>query len=111
MQRLVDTGIAEAVQVVQHQQQFARMIGDAADQGDDRALGGMAVAAVTFKAHRIADHVGRHLGQAGQQVVQKPRQLVVSAGQGQPGDIATGRQLHLAPACNSRGLAAACRPL
>ncbi|MND63788.1 hypothetical protein D3C80_551060 [compost metagenome] len=111
MQRLVDAGIAEAVQVVQHQQQFAWVIGDATDQGDDRALGGMAVAAVTLKAHGIADHGGRHLGQAGQQVIEEPRQLVVSAGQGQPGNVATRRQLHLAPAGNGRGLAAACGPV
>ncbi|MNE70589.1 hypothetical protein D3C80_1663910 [compost metagenome] len=75
------------MQVIQYQHEFAPVTGDAAHQGEHGALDRLAVDTAPLELHRLVDHGGIDLGDAGQQVVEEARQLVVLGGQGQPGEV------------------------
>ncbi|MNG21751.1 hypothetical protein D3C84_1061530 [compost metagenome] len=75
------------VQVVEHQHQFTATAGNAAHQGDDRAFHRLAVDTATFQLDGFLNEHRINLAEAGQQIVEKPRQFVVVGRQGQPGHI------------------------
>ncbi|MNZ40421.1 hypothetical protein D3C78_579420 [compost metagenome] len=109
LQRLVDIAVGEGVQVIQHQHQLASVTGDTAHQGEHGALDRLAVDPASFQLHRLMDHGGVDLGNAGQQIVEEARQLIVLGGQGQPGEVEAEGQQRLPPGMQGGGLAAAGR--
>ncbi|MDT4826579.1 hypothetical protein FQZ97_598940 [compost metagenome] len=111
LQDLEDARVAQEVQVVEHQHQFLPVPGDALHQGDDPVFHGQVVVLPADEDGGLAHHRRVHLGEARQQAAGEARQVVVLAGQGEPGDIEVQRQQLAAPGQQRAGLAAAGRTL
>ncbi|MNM40865.1 hypothetical protein D3C81_516720 [compost metagenome] len=111
LQRLVNAHVGQVVQVIEYQHQFATATGNAAHQGNHRALYGFTVDAATFQLRGLVHQARVDVTQARQQIVEKASQLIVVGRQGQPGHVEPQGQQGLAPGDQGRRLAATGRPL
>ncbi|MNN62101.1 hypothetical protein D3C81_1773780 [compost metagenome] len=97
--------------VIEHQHQFARMLGDALDQGDDPVLDRHVLIIATEQNAGIADLLWQHLRQARLQAMAEAARFVVFGSQRQPGHVEIHRQQFPAPGQQSAGLATPGRAL
>ncbi|MCY1217635.1 hypothetical protein D9M72_295540 [compost metagenome] len=108
LQCIEDRGVAQPLQVVEHQRHIARMCCDAAHQRDDLPLDGIGVGADArggLVRQRCID-----LRQAGKQAFEEAGRVVVVRARREPGDVETHRNQGPSPGRDERGLAGARRP-